>query len=179
LVEPLSQAPILFGWLTLFFWIGSIVPLLPLFSSATAKRFAAELDTPELKGVDPFYDLSPQAREAIVTWTFRKEFAKGLVFPIIGVLSAVLLLARKRVGRFLAIALCSLCFSLWLISLIRLATRVNFSPIVFQILTLPGGIYFNIVGPLFYALSVLLLTRGSAGHWFDSRHLTSDWSRPR
>ena len=131
MVEPLPRAPILFGWLTLFFWIGSIVPLLPLLSPATAKRFAAELDTPELKGVDPIYDLSPQAREAVVTWTFRKEFAKGLVFPIIGVLSAVLLLARRRVGRLLAIALCSLCFSLWLIGLIRLATKANFSPIVF------------------------------------------------
>jgi hypothetical protein len=164
--------------LTLFFWIGCVVPLVPLLSPATAKRFAAELDTPELKGVDPIYDLSPQARVAVVTWTFRKEFAKGLVFPIIGVLSAVLLLARRRVGRFLAIALCSLCFSLWLIGLIRLATKANFSLVVFQILT-PGGVYFNIVGPLFFALSVLLLTRGSTGHWFDSRHLTSGWSRPR
>ena len=108
----------------MFFWIGSIVPLLPLLSPATAKRFAAELDTPELKGVDPIYDLSPQAREAVVTWTFRKEFAKGLVFPIIGELSAVLLLARRRIGRLLAIAL-------WLIGLIRLAIKANFSPIVF------------------------------------------------
>lgn len=148
-----------------------------MLSPATAKRFAAELDTPEFKGVDPIYDLSLQAREAVVTWTFRKEFAKGLVFPIIGELSAVLLLARRRIGRLLAIALCSLGFSLWLIGLIRLAIKANFSPIVFQILTLPGGVYFNIVGPLFFALSVLLLTRRSAGRWFDSRHLTSDWRK--
>jgi hypothetical protein len=155
------------------------VPLLPLLSPSTAKGFASELYAPQLKEVDAIYGLSPNELETVIAWTFRKEFLRALVIPIIGAASAVLLLARRRTGRLLAIALCALCFSMWLVGLIRLAIKVQFSPLMFQILTLPGGVYSNVLGPLFFAFSILVLTRRPVGVWFEGRHLTSDWSRPR
>ncbi|HEY2988754.1 MAG TPA: hypothetical protein VGL11_13570 [Candidatus Binatia bacterium] len=159
-----------FGWLTVFFWL-SLVTRLALSFLATrelGQSLAAELSDSPLKdsGVDPMFDLPRDQLEALITWTFQLRIIKSLALAFVGVLSGVLLIARRRSGRLVAVALCSIVFSYWLYWLARFAIRANFSPIIFGLLSLEGGIQDNIVNPLFFILTVFFLTRKPLAHGF-------------
>src|SRR5262249_23790597 len=95
---------------------------------------------------------------------YKTEVTKGVVVAVVGVISGILLIARRRTGRILAISVCSLLFVLWLNGIIHFAIKASFSPImIFKLLTLSGGIQEQVVNPMFFLLTIFFLTRKSVG----------------
>jgi hypothetical protein len=121
--------------------------------------------TPEFKAADPIYK-SPDTFEAAIRRFVKIEFAKALAIAVIGVLSGILLIARRRAGRVLAICVCSLLFLLWVNAIMHFAVRVSFSTRIVEMLFLPGWIREHIVNPIFFAFTVFFLTRKSVGRQF-------------
>ena len=160
-----ARTVILFGWLTVIFWVTTVVPPLLWLYSDKPKSVAHDLVEdmlPEFKALDSIYE-SPEKFEAWLRRSYGIEFAKGLVISFIGVVSGVLLIARRRAGRLIAISLCSFVFLQWLTGIIRFAIHTSFSPIIFRLVTLPGGIQEQVVNPMFFVFTVVLLTRKSVG----------------
>lgn len=164
-------ATTVFGWLTVAFWASTTIPLLPLLSTETAKSLASEVYNPEMKELDPIYNLSRDRLETLVIWIFRKEFAKGLAIAVVGAISGVLMIARERSGRLLALVFCSVMFSLWSIHLVRFLIKTEFSRFLWLLGT-AGGVQLNVINPLFFVLTVSFLTRRSIANCFKRRPTT-------
>src|SRR5262249_50230187 len=152
------------------FWVTTVTPSLLWFYNDGPGSMAREMyremhqdGIPEIGALFPDYNLPIEE----VVMKFRRELeiriAAGLVVAVIGVLSGVLLIARRRAGRVMAISLCSFVFVLWLSGIIRLAIHTSFSPTTLRLVTLPGGIQEQVINPMFFILTVVLLTRKSVG----------------
>jgi hypothetical protein len=172
-----ARTVILFGGPTILFWVATVVPFLLWFYSDGPESSARELYRqdiiPELRAVAPVYNLSPDKFSAELRRFFEIELAKSLVLAIIGVVSGALLIARRRAGRITAVSLCTFVFVLWLASIIRFAIHTSFSPMIFRLVTLPGGIHENVVNPIFLVLTVFFLTRKSVGRLLVQRVIRS------
>lgn len=162
-----ARTIILFGCLTIIFWVATVTPsLLWLYSDgpgSMAREMYQQDIIPEIEAVVPALNLTQEEFVAKVRREFEISIAAGLVVAIIGVVSGVLLIARRRAGRIIAISLCSLVFLRWFISIIRLAIHTSFSPVIFQLVTLPYGIQEQVINPMFFIFTVVLLTRKSVG----------------
>ena len=167
-----------FGIITVVFWLSFLIYLPPIAPSpkikepvAEAKRALEEL--PFLKKLVPELDKPSSELEAQLRREFLASYIKLLFLIIVGVISGILLLAKRRIGQVLAIALCSLCLISRVVGLLRIHPSTWEDWIAFysaMLKNLPVDlIHKGILASVFFLFSVIFLTRRSVSRQFCRR----------
>jgi hypothetical protein len=135
---------------------------------AEAKRALEEL--PFLKKFVPELDKPSSELEAQLHREFLASYIKLLFVIIVGVISGILLLAQRRIGQVLAIALCSMCVISRVVGLLTLhpSTWEDWIALYSAMLKyMPVDlIHKGILANVFFLFSVIFLTRRSVSRQF-------------
>lgn len=165
--DPKERPLTIFALLTILFWLSFLLYLPPFYATHDiksliseaheAKKFAAEMDKPQ------------EVLEVQSIHSFRLAFIQSLLIIIAGVVSGILLLARRRSGQVLAIVICSGMLILRIVDIAQ-------SPYVWKriyfifVMWLPKRPFYivhnDIIAVLFYIGTVVYLTRKSISQQF-------------
>jgi len=167
-----------FGIITVVFWLSFLIYLPPIAPSPKIKEPVAEVkraleEFPLLKKFVPELDKPSSELEAQLRREFLASYIKWLFMIIVGVISGVLLLAQRRTGQVLAIALCSVALigravgllishpPTWEGWIALYSAMLKYSPV--------GLIHKDILSYVFFIFSVIFLTRRSVSGQFARR----------
>ena len=158
----------IFSICTMLMWISFLIYLPPFVKSPNVKGLVEEgnqMYTLTHPGV------SEQDLEQKINHSLLIGYAKSFAYILIGILSGILLYKRKRIGKYIAIILCSLFF--WgklyaiLSSYPNILERLKFLYVIFLRHRPLLVMHADIVAPLFYIFTIVFLLNKSV-----SRELT-------
>jgi hypothetical protein len=176
MIDKENSKPLrIFGIVTVLFWLSHLLFLPPIKNSIPEMR-RERLETREMRQVIPDMYKSEENLEAEHARSVRAVIIM-LVIIAVGVLSGILLRAMRLAGWIMAFVLCSGFL------LLHVADRARYYPdvwgrmqVIFTLL-LPlhpvRVIYYEVVTPLFFIVTIMFLTRKPVLRFFVAR------SKPR
>lgn len=152
----------IFALLTILFWLSFLLFLPPFYATHDIKSLISEAH--EAKEFNPEMDKPGEVLEVQFIHSFRLAFVQSLLIIIGGVVSGILLLARRRFGQILAIVISAGMLILRVIDIgesLHIWKRIYF---IF-VMWLPKRPFYvvhnDIIAVLFYIGTIFYLTRKS------------------
>jgi hypothetical protein len=154
-------------------WISFLIYLPPFVKSPNVKGLVEEgnqMYTLTHPGV------SKQDLEQKLNYSLLIGYAKSFAYILIGILSGVLLYKRKRIGKYIAIILCSLFFLGKLYAILssypNILERLKSLYVIFISHRPLLVIHVDIVAPLFFIFTIVFLLNKSVSKELTNFHTT-------
>jgi hypothetical protein len=156
----------LFGICTIIYWVSLIVYVPPIAPIPNIRGLLGEIDNDFKREVLKWHK-PDEIIEAKVMKDVMFHFAKQYAIILLGVSSGILIIMRRRIGKIIALCLCSFFI---IIKIMSIADRY---PYYFQQMKMfydyaPGTvIYIDIVGTIFMLFTILYLATRS----FENKYI--------